>query len=75
MIQGHVRDDFPYVSLSLPGHNGPVSVEFIMDTGFNGDLALPSAVLARMDASFSYERDVLLERVRHFFRAVKYFCC
>lgn len=58
MIQGHVRDDFPYVMLSLPGREGPMPVEFIVDTGFNGELALPSNILRQLEASFCFEEDV-----------------
>ncbi len=45
MILGHVRDRFPRVSLSMPGRNGPLLVEFIVDTGFDGDLALPQSII------------------------------
>lgn len=50
MIAGHVRELFPRVILELPGTAGTVSVEFIVDTGFDGELALPSALLWRIDA-------------------------
>ena len=33
MRLGHVRDNFPRIILSLPGRNGMVAVEFIVDTG------------------------------------------
>jgi clan AA aspartic protease len=36
--------------LDLPGLSALVSVEFIVDTGFEGDLALPATVLQRLDA-------------------------
>ena len=45
MILGHVRDYMPRVSLLLPGVNGLVSVEFILDTGFDGELSLPPSLL------------------------------
>lgn len=61
MLQGHVRDDAPYVTLSLPGRGGSVlSVEFVVDTGFNGELALPGAVIGQLEASFLFEQDVLM---------------
>jgi clan AA aspartic protease len=60
MTLGHVRDNFPRITLSLPGRNGPLSVEFIVDTGFDGELALPSALIGQLDASYSTERFVLL---------------
>jgi len=60
MIFGHVRDRFPRVSLSLPGREGPISVEFIVDTGFDGDLALPQSLLNRLEAIPSDVHDVRL---------------
>lgn len=61
MIHGHVRDDFPFVMLTLPGRDGSaLTVEFTVDTGFNGELALPGAVIGQLDASFSFEQDVLM---------------
>lgn len=44
MLYGHVRDHLPRVLLPLPGISGPFSVEFCLDTGFEGELALPSAL-------------------------------
>ncbi len=58
MIYGHVRDNFPYVMLTLPGQGGPLTVECLVDTGFEGDLALPSALVIRLDATFAYEKEV-----------------
>ena len=49
MILGVFRDNLPRVTLSLPGLTGPVPVEFILDTGFEGDLALPSSLLRQLD--------------------------
>lgn len=60
MILGHVRDSMPRVSLSLPGRSGPVLVEFIVDTGFEGDLSLPYSLIPHLEASFSLERDLRL---------------
>ncbi len=57
-IQGYVRDDFAYVLLSLPGQEGALPVEFIVDTGFNGELALPGNILRQLQSSFSFEEDV-----------------
>ncbi len=56
MVLGHVRDYMPRVSLMLPGVSGPVSVEFILDTGFDGELALPPSLLPQLDAAFFRER-------------------
>jgi clan AA aspartic protease len=60
MIEGYVRDYLPRVTLLLPGHNGPVAVEFIVDTGFDGDLSLPSSLVQQVDATFSTQRIVRL---------------
>src|SRR5690242_4221206 len=48
MIYGRVRDGFPRVTLSLPGIDGDLRVECILDTGFDGDLALPLPLLANL---------------------------
>jgi len=49
MILGVVRDHLVRVTLTLPGLAGPVPCEFILDTGFEGDLALPSNILRQLD--------------------------
>ena len=60
MIYGHVRDRFPRISLSLPGREGPLTVEFIVDTGLDGDLALPASLIARLEATASDSQQVRL---------------
>ena len=50
MILGVVRDHLARVTLTLPGAMGAVAVEFILDTGFDADLTLPSSVLRQLDA-------------------------
>ena len=40
MIYGQFRSRFPRLTLTLPGLKGPLDVEFILDTGFDGELAL-----------------------------------
>jgi clan AA aspartic protease len=50
MILGLFRDHLPCVTLVLPGPTGSNAVEFIVDTGFDGDLALPSNILRQLDA-------------------------
>ena len=60
MILGHVRDRFPRLSLMLPGINGPVTIEFLVDTGFDGDLALLLSVIAGLEVSASDAHDVRL---------------
>ena len=59
MILGYVRDPFLRITLNLPIQTGPVSVEFVLDTAFDGDIALHHlAVLADMTAISA--RDVRL---------------
>ncbi|MBV9851960.1 MAG: hypothetical protein JO250_20030 [Armatimonadetes bacterium] len=60
MILGRVRDHSPRVRLTLPGPRGPVDVEFVVDTGFEGELALPPSLLRQMDAAFWESRYVLM---------------
>lgn len=60
MIIGHFRGVFPRVTLELPGRAETVSVEFIVDTGFEGELALPSAIINSVDASYSFSRRIEL---------------
>jgi predicted aspartyl protease len=50
MMLGHIRQRFPRVLLSLPGQAGPLEIEFIVDTAFDGDLAVPSELALRLDA-------------------------
>lgn len=49
MILGRVPDALPRVILELPGAAGLLPVEFILDTGFEGDLTLPRSVLQQLD--------------------------
>ena len=57
MIIGHVRERFPRIALSLQGQDQPIDVEFIVDTGFEGDLTVPPSLMARLDAPLvSYEK-------------------
>jgi len=58
MMLGHVRDHFPRISLSLPGRSGPLVTEFIVDTGFDGDLAFPQSVVNCLEATPSDAHDV-----------------
>lgn len=74
MMLGHVRDRFPHLSLSLPGRDGPVRVEFLVDTGFDGDLALPMSVISRLEVSASDAHDVRLadgsQQIRAYYETV-----
>lgn len=60
MIEGYFRDDAPRVTLSLSGESGEENVEFIVDTGFNGTLALPSFVMDSLGATLQGVRLVEL---------------
>lgn len=53
MLLGHVRDGHPRISLSLPGIHGTIESEFIVDTGFEGDLAIPESLITRLNADLS----------------------
>lgn len=53
ILSGFFRDDHPRLTLSLPGHEGRLWVEFIVDTGFAGDLALPQSLIHRLEAELS----------------------
>jgi len=51
MIVGEFRNDHPRVTLRLSGDNGPQrDVEFIVDTGFLGELTLPPSLLRELGA-------------------------
>ena len=50
MILGTFRDHLARASLTLSGIGGPVEIEFVVDTGFEGEMALPRFLLARLDA-------------------------
>jgi clan AA aspartic protease len=51
VIYGHVRDKLPRLLLSVSGPDEPLLVEFVVDTGFDGALALPASILSLVDAS------------------------
>ena len=48
MSFGAVRERFPRARLSLPGQDGPFNVEFIIDSAFDGELALPPHLAVRL---------------------------
>ncbi len=50
MSFGYVRDRFPRARITLPGESDPLVVEFIVDTGFDGELALPPEIARRLGA-------------------------
>jgi len=60
MIQGYFRDDAPRVTLTLIGDTGRREVEFVVDTGFTGMLALPPFLLEAVGATLQGSRQVQL---------------
>ena len=46
---GVFRDEHPRLTLCLPALQGILEVEFIIDTGFAGDLALPSILVRQLN--------------------------
>lgn len=60
MILGHVRDNLPRVTLPLPGVTEQVFIEFAVDTGFDGELALPSNLVRQLEAIFQGDKPILL---------------
>lgn len=50
MKEGRFRDGFPRLTLQLPGRDSSFSVEFIVDTGFDGGLTLPEHLARQLDA-------------------------
>ncbi len=57
---GRVRARFPRARLTLPGEDGPLVVEFIVDTGFDGELALPPELARRLDAEIAGRQSLAL---------------
>ncbi len=53
MIEGTFRDGWPCVTLTVIGNHDTLEVEFIVDTGFGGALALPDEILQRIGASYT----------------------
>jgi clan AA aspartic protease len=51
MIHGYFSDDAPRATLTLIGDSGRADVEFVVDTGFTGTLALPPSQLAAVGAT------------------------
>lgn len=53
MILGYFRDGHPRMRLALPGRQGARSIEVIIDTGFEGDLAIPQPLILSLEAQLS----------------------
>ena len=54
------RDRFPRLVLKLPDLGGPQEIEFVIDTGFDGDLSLPKSVVHQLDTTIFETRFVQL---------------
>ena|ERR1051325_363066 len=59
-MYGHVRDGFPYLTVVLPGLNGVLHVECLLDTGFDGELVLPFDIIRQLDCTYAGEREITL---------------
>ena len=57
MIPGVFRDGHPRTAITVYGDDAPQEVDFIVDTGFEGDLALPSHVADTAGRATRYSRD------------------
>ena len=53
MIEGIFRDDWPMVSLTVVGETGKRVINFIVDTGFGGSLAMPHNLLQQIGAEYA----------------------
>lgn len=51
MVEGVFHNDAPYVTLTIRGERGAAKINFIVDTGFAGALALPRDFLHEIGAS------------------------
>jgi clan AA aspartic protease len=60
MIRGDFRDDAPRAVLALLGDSGRIEVEFVVDTGFTGTLAMPSHWLVTVGATLEGARLIQL---------------
>ena len=50
MIVGQFREHFPRLPVELPAEDGMLEIEFVLDTGFEGNLTLPAAIVRELDA-------------------------
>lgn len=48
MIAGEFRDGHPRATLQIHTSEGPLEIEFIIDTGFEGDLVIPDDIARRL---------------------------
>ena len=54
MTFGRFEGPFPRIALRVSGETGSEIVDFIIDTGFDGDITLPISVLTQIGASESH---------------------
>ena len=57
---GVFRGDHPRVKLVLPGRQGSIEIEFVADTGFNGDLAVPYQIAVQLESVRAGPQDYML---------------
>lgn len=55
-----MRGGLPRVTLDLPGQSGTLRREFVLDTGFEGELALPASDVAQLVRSPAFAQRVRL---------------
>jgi clan AA aspartic protease len=60
MIFGHVRDYSPRLTLTLDSEDGIIDIEFVVDTGFEGELALPPSLASKVALQNLKKRLVLM---------------
>ncbi|MGO8670438.1 MAG: retroviral-like aspartic protease family protein [Capsulimonadaceae bacterium] len=60
MIQGVFRDNHPRVTLTVSGEAGQADIEFIVDTGFYGDLAISQDLLRSLSLLYMGPRVIRL---------------
>jgi clan AA aspartic protease len=48
MTNGRFRDGHPRITISLPGVSGQIAVEFIVDTGFDGEISIPPNMMNQL---------------------------
>jgi len=49
MSFGQIVNRIPHARVSLPGHGAEFEVDFVIDTAFDGELALPSHLASSLD--------------------------
>ena len=60
MMFGVFRDEHPRITLSMPGLQDGFEVEFIVDTGYAGDLAMPLRLARQLDSLAAGTQERLL---------------